>query len=66
MQRWMEDMRRNAADNEELQAKLSNLQARVATMQETGMIADPGYVPPDVQDVALSPEVIERLTANDN
>jgi hypothetical protein len=64
MQQWMEDMRRSAADNEDLQNKLSTLQTRVATLQEAGTTADPSYVPPDVEDVALSPEVIEKLTAN--
>jgi hypothetical protein len=63
MQQWMEDTRRLSTDNEQLRANLDAMQTKVASLQESGVANDPSYVPPDVQDVALSPEVIEKLTA---
>jgi hypothetical protein len=63
IQQWMSDADRLAADNEDLRAKLDRMKEQVATLQEAGITSDPSYVPPDAQDVALSPEVITQLTA---
>jgi len=63
LQQWMDDADRLAADNEDLRAKLDAMKAQMASMQDTGVTADPSYVPPDAQDVALSPEVITQLTS---
>lgn len=62
LQQWMSDADRLAADNEELRSKLDRMKEQVATLQEAGISSDPSYVPPDAQDVALSPEVIAQLT----
>jgi hypothetical protein len=62
VQQWMTDADRLAADNEELRAKLDQMKEQMATIQEAGTTSDPSYVPPDAQDVALSPEVITQLT----
>jgi hypothetical protein len=63
LQQWMDDADRLAADNEDLRAKLDAMKAQMTTMQDSGVTADPSYVPPDAQDVALSPEVITQLTS---
>jgi hypothetical protein len=62
LQQWMSDADRLASDNEELRSKLDLMKEQMATLQEAGITSDPSYVPPDAQDVALSPEVITQLT----
>ena len=64
MQRWMADSERLAADNQELRDKLDAMKVQMAKLEENGLEADPSYVPPDAQDVALSPEVIDKLTSS--
>jgi hypothetical protein len=64
MKRWMADSERLAADNQELRDKLDAMKVQMAKLDETGLENDPSYVPPDAQDVALSPEVIEKLTSS--
>ena len=66
MQKWMADARDLAAENDELRAKLDALDGQVASFRDAGVESDASYVPPDAQDVALSPEVIEKLTSKDN
>lgn len=66
MQQWMADARELAAENDDLRTKLDALDGQVAAFQDSGVENDPTYVPPDAQDVALSPEVIEKLTSKDN
>jgi hypothetical protein len=63
LQQWMDDADRLAADNEDLRTKLDAMKAQMTTMNDSGVTADPSYVPPDAQDVALSPEVITQLTS---
>lgn len=63
MQRWLEESNRLAGDHPELRGKLDALQGRMANLEETNVPADPTYVPADAQDVALAPDVIEKLTA---
>lgn len=63
MQQWMEDTSRLAADNDDLRAKLDTMKTQMASLDQSGRKTDPSYVPPDAQDVALSPEVITQLTA---
>jgi len=62
LQQWMNDADRLAADNEDLRAKLDSMKEQMAMLKEAGITNDPSYVPPDAQDVALSPEVITQLT----
>jgi hypothetical protein len=64
MQRWMADSERLAADNQELRDKLDAMKVQMAKLEENGLETDPSYVPPDAQDVALSPEVIDKLTSS--
>jgi hypothetical protein len=63
MQQWLNDTSSLAADNEELQEKIKAMKAQMAALEEAGVTNDPSYVPPDAQDVALSPEVITQLTS---
>jgi hypothetical protein len=63
LRQWMDDADRLAADNEDLRLKLDAMKAQMAGMQDSGVTADPSYVPPDAEDVALSPEVITQLTS---
>ena len=63
MQQWMGDAQTLAGRNEDLQAKLGALDGQVSNFQESGVEDDPTYVPPEAQDVALSPDVIEKLAA---
>ncbi len=49
---------RLAADNSDLREKLEAM----ARLEQAGTKTDPSYVPPDANDVALSPEVIAQLT----
>jgi hypothetical protein len=65
-QQWMQDSDRLAAENEDLRAKVENMKLQMAKLDEQGVAADPSYVPPDAEDVALSPEVITALTASKN
>lgn len=65
-QQWMQDSDRLAAENDDLRAKVENMKLQMAKLDEQGVEADPSYVPPDAQDVALSPEVITALTASKN
>jgi len=62
IQQWMDDTSRLAADNAELQAKVDSMKEQLAALDRSGTKLDPSYVPPDAQDVALSPEVITQLT----
>lgn len=64
MEQWLADNRRLADENEDLRDRLGAMQARMDELQESGVRSDPTYVPPDAQDVALSPEVIEKLTSS--
>jgi hypothetical protein len=63
MQKWLDDSNRLAEDNQELRDKLNAMKVQMARLEESGVAGDPSYVPPDAQDVALSPEVIEQLTS---
>jgi hypothetical protein len=62
IQQWMDDTDRLAADNDELRAKMENMKLEMARLEQSGVAVDASYVPPDAEDVALSPEVIDQLT----
>jgi hypothetical protein len=64
MQQWMQDSDRLAAENDDLRAKVENMKLQMTKLDGQGVAVDPSYVPPDAQDVALSPEVITALTAS--
>jgi hypothetical protein len=57
---WRQDMDRMAMDNAELRAKLDVMDQQVANLQGTPV--DSAYVPEGAQDIALSPDVIDKLT----
>jgi hypothetical protein len=42
---------------------MENMKLEMATLKESGVEVDASYVPPDAEDVALSPEVIDQLTS---
>jgi hypothetical protein len=63
IQQWIADTNRLAEDNQELRAKLDALKAQMKTFEELGITEEPDWIPPDAQDVALSPEVITQLTS---
>ncbi len=63
IQQWMDDTDRLAEDNDELQAKMENMKLEMARLRESGVEIDASYVPPEAEDVALSPEVIDQLTS---
>lgn len=63
IQQWMDDTDRLAADNDELRAKMENMKLEMDRLKDSGVEVDASYVPPDAEDVALSPEVIDQLTS---
>ena len=63
IQQWMDDTDRLAADNDELRAKMENMKLEMARLEQSGVAVDASYVPPEAEDVALSPEVIDQLTS---
>ncbi len=65
IQQWMDDTDRLAADNDELRAKMENMKLEMARLEQGGVEVDASYVPPEAEDVALSPEVIDQLTSKD-
>ena len=63
VQQFMQDSEGAAAENTGLREKLEAVKAQVASMAQSGQPVDQAYVPPDAQDVALSPEVIAQMTS---
>lgn len=63
IQQWMDDTDRLAEDNDELRAKMENMKLEMARLEQSGVEVDASYVPPEAEDVALSPEVIDKLTS---
>jgi hypothetical protein len=59
MIQWRQEMDRMAMDNAELRAKLAIMDQQVANLQGTPV--DSAYVPEGAQDIALSPDVIDKL-----
>lgn len=62
IQQWVQENNRVAAKNADLHAQLDAMNARVAQLEQAGTARNASYVPPDAQDVALSPDAIEQLT----
>jgi hypothetical protein len=58
---WRQQMDQLAMENADLRARLAQMDQQVAGLQ--GTPRDPAYVSEDAQDVALSPDVIDRLTS---
>jgi hypothetical protein len=63
IQQWMDDTDRLSADNDELRAKMENMKLEMSRLEQSGVAVDASYVPPEAEDVALSPEVIDQLTS---
>lgn len=57
--RWRQENDRQAMENAELRAKLAQLDMEVARLK--GTPRDDAYVPPDAEDLAISPDLIDRL-----
>jgi hypothetical protein len=62
MQQWLNDTNRAAAQNPELRARVDALNERISRFENSGLARDPNYVPPDAQDLALSPDAVDQLT----
>ncbi len=62
MRTWRAEMDRMAVENAELRARLAVLDNQAAGFR--GMPLDPAYVPEEAQDIALAPEVVERMGAS--
>jgi hypothetical protein len=60
MQAWRAQAEREAQNNAELRAKLAAADQRALALQQQGVQADPGYVPADMKDVALSEDVVKQ------
>lgn len=60
IRQWVQDTSRLAGDDPELTAKVQAMNDRVSELERAGTARDPSYVPPDAQDVALSPDAIDR------
>jgi hypothetical protein len=58
---WRQEMNGLAAENGELREKLAALDQRVSQLE--GTPRNPAYVPDDAGDVAVSPQVIDKLTS---
>jgi hypothetical protein len=58
---WRQQMDQLAMQNADLRARLTAMDQQIAGLQ--GRPVDPSYVPQDAQDIALSPDVIDGLTA---
>ena len=61
MQQWAQDTNLLAAQNPELRAQLDALNSRMSRLEQSGIARDPSYVPPDAQDLALSPDAIDQF-----
>jgi hypothetical protein len=64
IEQYLDENRRLAAENDDLRDQLDELDSRMSTLERQGVAVDSSYVPPDAQDVALSPDVIDKLTSN--
>lgn len=62
MQQWAQDTNLLAAQNPELRAQLDAMNSRMSRLEQSGIARDPSYVPPDAQDLALSPDAIDQFT----
>jgi hypothetical protein len=63
IEQWMADNDRLAAENDDLRARLEDMKLKVDSYEQSGVATNAAYVPPEAQDVALSPEVIAQLTS---
>ncbi len=59
MQQWRAELDRMAVENAELRERLAVMDSQVAGLNGTPL--DPSYVPEDAQDIALAPEVVEKM-----
>jgi hypothetical protein len=57
--RWRQEAERQATENAELRAKLNQLDQEAARLN--GTPRDDSYIPPDAEDLAISPDIIDRL-----
>lgn len=62
MRAWRRQAEGEGETNAELRRKLAAMDQRMLAMEKQGVQADPGYVPPAMQDVALSEEALQGMT----
>jgi hypothetical protein len=60
MMAWRQKAEIEAQTNADLRRQLATMDQRVQAMEQQGVQADPGYVPPDMKDVALSEETLKN------
>src|ERR1019366_3284991 len=63
IQQWVRDTNSLAVQNAELRAQVEAMNDRVSRLEHSGTARDASYVPPDAQDVALSPDAVHQLTS---
>ena len=63
IQQWVRDTNSLAVQNAELRAQVEAMNDRVSRLEHSGTARDASYVPPDAQDVALSPDAVDQLTS---
>jgi hypothetical protein len=63
IQHWVRDTNGLAAHNAELRAQVDVMNDRVSRLENSGTARDASFVPPDAQDVALSPDAVDQLTS---
>ena len=59
MMAWRQQAEIEARNNAELRAKLAAMDQRVLAMERQGVQKDPGYVPPEMKEVALSESALQ-------
>lgn len=63
IQQWVRDTNHLAAHDAALRAQIAEMNDRVSQLEQSGAARDASYVPPDAQDVALSPDALDELTS---
>ena len=61
MRMWRQQAEREAQNNAELKMKLAAMDQRVRAMEQQGIQVDPGYVPPEMKEVALSEDALKGI-----
>lgn len=59
MRMWRQQAEREAQNNAELRAKLAAMDQRTRALEQQGAAIDPGYVPAEMKEVALSEDALK-------
>jgi hypothetical protein len=57
---WRQTMDQQAANDPDLQYKLSVMDQQAAEMEASGVPVDPEYIPPDAADISLAADVVQQ------